>query len=665
MSVVPATVVEAGGQSAGTATQSPHFLRRLVRRRMAVVCMTWIAIVILVAIVAPLAMPGVEHENAGNLLTINQGPTSAHLLGTDTLGRDILDRLLVGAGVTILGVAEALGTALLLGVPVGLVAGYFGGWVDRTIGWLVDLGFSMPGIIVALLVLGIFPQSTTAAMITLGVLFTPGVVRIVRSAVLQVREELFIAAARVSGLSRPFIIFRHVLPLIEGVVVVNAALVAASALLAQTGLAFLGLVSPAPAPSWGGMIENGISAIVLQPWLIWPPGVVTVITILAFALLGDAARDTIAESRSGPVASSAARRSRRRGVRPGRLRQRRPARRDQTPTPTPDETPTEALLAIENLNVSFATSKPPVRAVEGVCLEIRRGEALGLVGESGCGKTLTAMSILGLLPGAGAIESGRIIFDGTDLVALSEQQLRRLRGREIGLISQEPMVSLNPVFRVGWQLREAVQQHGGLSRRDASRRVIELLESVGLPEPEIVAKRYPHELSGGMAQRVSIARALAGEPKLLIADEPTTALDVTVQAEILDLLRGLRDERGMAILLVTHDWGVVADICERAVVMYAGQIVESGSVSTLFNNPRHPYTEALLESNPHQARETELLPTIPGTVPRPGEWPLGCHFSSRCRYSTPDCTAGPVALQAAGDEHETRCIHHDEVLASR
>jgi peptide/nickel transport system permease protein len=656
MSAVPATVVEVGADSAGQATQSPNFLRRLLRRRLAIVCMAWIAIVVLVAIIAPLVMPGVKSESAGNLLAISQGPGSGHLLGTDTLGRDVLDRLLVGTGVTILGVTETLGTALLLGVPVGLVAGYFGGWVDRAVGWLVDLGFSMPGIIIVLLVLGIFPQSTTAAMITLGVLFTPGVIRIVRSAVLQVREELFIAAARVMGLSRPFIIVRHVLPLIGGVVVVNAALVAASALLAETGLAFLGLVAPAPAPSWGGMVANGISVLVLQPWLIWPPGVVTVITILAFALLGDMARDTIAENRTGPVRRAAGASARRRDA-----HRRRAAPQQLVDPAQSNEQSADALLAIQELSISFATGQSPVRAVRDVSLEIRRGEALGVVGESGCGKTLTAMSILGLLPGTGIIESGRIIFAGTDLTKLSERELRRLRGSQIGLISQDPIVSLNPAFRVGWQLREVIQQHRGLSRRDAKRRAIELLSSVGLPEPEIVADRYPHELSGGMAQRASIARALAGEPQLLIADEPTTALDVSVQAEILDLLRGLRDEHGMALLLVTHDWGVVAHMCERAVVMYAGQVVERGSVATLFEAPRHPYTEALLESNPHWVHETERLPTIPGTVPRPGEWPLGCHFGSRCRYATAECQATPIQLSPSGADHLTRCIHPDQV----
>ena len=650
------------GDRSVSLAESGSFFRQLMRKKLAVVSIAFLALVVAVAIVAPLALPGVAHESAGDLLAAHQAPSAGHPLGTDSLGRDVLERLLVGTGITMLGVAEALATALLLGVPAGLAAGYFGGWLDRVVGGVVDLGFSLPGIVIVLAVLGVFPQNTTAAMITLGVLFAPGVVRVVRSAVLPVREELYIAAARVSGLSRPRIIFRHVVPRIVGVVIVSASLLAGSALIAQTGLAFLGFVVQPPAPSWGGMIADGINAIVLQPWLIWPPGLAIMLTIVALGLLGDAARDTTAERWSASVKppSKASRRGRA-STAPV------PRAADEPETPVSGPPP---ILSIEDLRVAFTGANSSVRAVDGVSFDIRRGEAVGLVGESGCGKTVTALSILGLLPGTGVIESGRITFEGTDLVGLPEKERRRLRGKQIALISQEPMAALNPAFRVGWQLRECVQRHQDLPRREAERRVLELLRSVEFSDPETVALRYPHELSGGMAQRVSIARALAGEPELLIADEPTTALDVTVQAEVLDLLRELQRARGMAILLVTHDWGVIADMCERAVVMYAGQVVERGRLTTLFRTPQHPYSQALLESNPHHASDSEL-PTIPGSVPQPGAWPQGCRFSPRCRYATAECTQGPIPLEETSqrhqpdDQHQTRCIHHDRVLAAR
>jgi peptide/nickel transport system permease protein len=275
------------------------------------------------------------------------------------------------------------------------------------------------------------------------------------------------------------------------------------------------------------------------------------------------------------------------------------------------------------------------------------------------------MSLLGLLPANGEIAGGRIIFDGRDLAAMSDKALRAVRGREIGLISQEPMVSLTPGFRVGWQIALAIRTHHGVSRRAARARAIELLQSVQLPEPELVAQRYPHELSGGMAQRVAIARALAGDPKLLIADEPTTALDVTVQAEILELLHELKQTHDMAILLVTHDWGVVADLCDRAVVMYAGEVVEQAPLLPLFHEPLHPYTQALLASNPHHAQDAEVLPVIMGSVPRPGMWPAGCHFHPRCPIATEACETALIPLERPIADRETRCIHHDMLAAGR
>jgi peptide/nickel transport system permease protein len=653
-------MVEFPKEDQAALAEAPSFGRNLLRKRLAVVCLAYLGVIVGIGIIAPIAMPAVDHQNAGDYLHLMQGPTWHHLLGTDSLGRDVLDRLLVGTWVTLVSASYAVVTALLIGVPVGLLAGYLGGWFDRGVGWLTDLGFSLPGIVIVLVVVSVFPHNTVATMVALGVLFSFGVIRITRSAVLQVREDLFVAAARVSGLSHPYIVFRHVFPRIKGVVIVSSALLASSSILAQTGLAFLGFLAPLPAPSWGGMVADGITNIELQPWLIWPPGIITVLTILCFGLLGDAARDAFAETWSGPINRSSGRKG------SARLRRQAPPASETElnghagrPAPASD-----ALLSIEGLNVAFMTADRATRAVQDVSFDIRPGEALGLVGESGCGKSVTAMSILGLLPGSGVIESGRIVLDGVDLAALSEKELRAYRGKQIGLVSQEPMVALNPVFRVGWQLGELVQRHQGVSKREAKRRVVDLLASVGLPEPEIVAHRYPHELSGGMAQRVAIARALTGEPKLLIADEPTTALDVTIQAEILDLLSQIQHERGMSMLLVTHDWGVVAHMCDRAVVMYAGEVVERGSVKTLFNAPMHPYTAALLESNPHHAIGKDELPTIPGTVPKPGAWPAGCHFSPRCRYATAECKVGKIALEQSGEQHETRCIHHDRVLVA-
>jgi peptide/nickel transport system permease protein len=634
-----------GGVSALRVAESPRLLRRLLRRPLAVACIVYLLIVVVTAIVAPLVLPNVGHEQAGDLYNELKGPSWAHPLGTDSVGRDVLDRILVGSRVTMLGVGEALVTLLAISLPLGLAAGYLGGRVDRVVGWLTDLTFATPAIAIVLVALTVFPRSMLAGMVTLGVLLAPAQGRIIRSATLPIREELYIAAARVSGLSHSYIVVRHVLSRIAGPVIVLGSLFAAVALLAQTGLAYLGLIVAPPEPSWGGMVGDGIANIITQPWLIIPPGIVMGLTIMAFGLLGDAVRDANAESwSSAPV----------RRARPRRVE----ARAAAAAGPASD-----ALLSVENLTVTFPSPEGPVTAVEGVSFTIGAGETVGIVGESGCGKTLTAVSLLGLLPGQAEIADGRIFFDGRDIAALPEAELRRVRGKGIGLISQEPMISLNPAFRVGWQLALAVRTHHGGSRAEARARAVELLRSVHLPEPELVARRYPHELSGGMAQRVAIARALAGEPKLLIADEPTTALDVTVQADILELLRELQRQRGMAILLVTHDWGVVADICDRAVVMYAGQVVEQADLAPIFKQPLHPYTEALFASNPHLAQDDEDLPAIPGSVPKPGSWPEGCHFHPRCRYVTAACRAQAIPLEQPVEGRLTRCIHSDQLLA--
>ena len=259
--------------------------------------------------------------------------------------------------------------------------------------------------------------------------------------------------------------------------------------------------------------------------------------------------------------------------------------------------------------------------------------------------------------------AGSSTFAGHQLTSLSDRAYRQFRGRQIAYISQDPLTALDPSFTVGSQLSEVVRGHLGGSRSETKRRVVDLLDSVNLPQPDKVARRYPHELSGGMAQRVAIAIALAGDPRLLIADEPTTALDATVQAEILDLLRAKQSERGMAVLLVTHDWGVVADFCERAIVMYAGQVVESSSTEELLRRAAHPYTEALLRANPHGSAPRQQLISIPGSVPEPGSWPLGCHFAVRCKYRTDECRQTSIPVFEPDHGHLVRCLHHEQVAA--
>jgi peptide/nickel transport system ATP-binding protein len=321
----------------------------------------------------------------------------------------------------------------------------------------------------------------------------------------------------------------------------------------------------------------------------------------------------------------------------------------------------EPLLAIRGLKVHFATDDGMVRAVDGVDISVDRGETVCVVGESGCGKTVTAMTVLKLIAmPPGRIVDGQILWQGRDLVPLPPEQMRAIRAKQIAIVFQEPMTSLNPVYTVGDQIAEVVRQQEGLSRRAAMDRAKEMLALVNIPNASRRASDYPHQFSGGMRQRVMIAMALSCNPQLLIADEPTTALDVTIQAQILDLLAEMKDRLGMAVMLITHAMGVVAEVAQRVVVMYAGKVVEEAPVRELFGNPRHPYTQGLIRSIPRldlAATEHRRLEAIPGTVPQLLHPPPGCRFAARCARATPDCTAAEPPLREIAPGHKVACIH--------
>lgn len=322
------------------------------------------------------------------------------------------------------------------------------------------------------------------------------------------------------------------------------------------------------------------------------------------------------------------------------------------------------ILEVQNLSTHFFTRAGTIKAADDVSFDIERGSTLALVGESGSGKSVTSLSIIRLVPPPGKITAGRIMFNGRDLLKLTEEEMRRLRGSEIAMIFQDPMTSLNPVFTVGDQIAEAIELHARVSKRQAWAGAVEMMTRVRIPDAERRASDYPHQLSGGMRQRVMIAMALSCKPKLLIADEPTTALDVTIQAEILELLKILRDDFDLAMLLITHDLGVVAETADRVAVMYAGRIVEEAPVRQIFGNPRHPYTEGLLRSVPkltEQGIRRRRLETIEGTVPNLLHLPEGCKFAPRCAYVIDQCTAADVPLLQVIDEHRARCIRNDSI----
>ncbi|MGW1718311.1 dipeptide/oligopeptide/nickel ABC transporter permease/ATP-binding protein [Streptomyces sp. NPDC002156] len=558
------------------------------RRPVTVTALLVVTVITVAVILAPLLAP--HPPLAQDLFHTLSGPSANHPLGTDVLGRDVLSRLLHGGRPTLIGVGLAVLVYAVFGMSLGVLAGYLRGWTDRFIVAVLDIMLSVPAVIITLAVLAIFYQSNVAAMLTLGFFASAGLARIIRSSCLELREELFVDAARVSGLGPARIMARHILPRLTGQLLVPVFLFSGNALAIQTGLGFLGLATPAPAPSWGGMVGEAAQIMQQDPYLLFVSGGVIGLMSLSFGLVGDGLRDLDQDRRQATGG--------------GRLRRPVPVAAPQDAAKPSDTPSVEAVLAVQDYSIAFATAQGPRTVVDSISFTVRPGEIFGLVGESGSGKTVTGLSLLGLLAPNGSVTGGSAWLSGTRISGLPERELQRIRGRDIALVSQEPMVALDPYFTIGSQLSEVVRRTGDVQGgKDAVRqRIRELLTSVHLRDPDDIARRHPHELSGGMLQRVVIAMALAGSPKVLIADEPTTALDVTVQAGILDLLRSLRDEHGMAIILITHDLGVVADSCDRAIVMENGRIVEEGSVEDMFYRPRHPYTKKLIESTPSIAR---------------------------------------------------------------
>jgi peptide/nickel transport system permease protein len=557
-----------------------HLVRRLLRNGAALFALITLGLIVLAAIIAPLITP--QDPNFSNIQNILAAPSADHPLGTDGAGRDILARLLYGTRFSL--AAALLGTtiAAVLGVVGGLVAGYYGKWFESVSSWVVSAIMALPGIVVLLAARAVLGPSLWLAMAVFGVLLAPAFYRLVYTAVVNVRNELFVDAARVSGVGDLSIIGRHILSVVRAPIIIQFAFVMGIAIAIQAGLDFLGLGDQS-VPTWGNMLNDAFARMYKNPMLLLWPSIAIALTSVALALFANALRDEL--ERSGKV----------------RRRRSRGAAAVVPVTSAADVVvhaegadDREKLLVVDSLVVGYDQPDGSVKqVVNGVSLTVRKGEVHGLIGESGSGKTQTAWSVLRLLPDGGRIVGGSVVFEGTDLASLSETEMRAVRGRRISYIPQEPMSNLDPSFTIGSQLVEPMRIALGISRAEAKTRALDLLARVGIPNPERTFAAYPHEVSGGMAQRVLIAGAVSCEPDLVIADEPTTALDVTVQAEILDLLRGLQKELGVSILIVTHNFGVVADICDRVSVMRDGLIVETGPARAIFADPQHEYTQSL------------------------------------------------------------------------
>ncbi|HEX7304438.1 dipeptide/oligopeptide/nickel ABC transporter permease/ATP-binding protein [Lentzea sp.] len=604
-------------------------MRAALRSPVGLASAVLLAVLVLLAVFAPLLWG--DRAAAIDTDSLQQGPSADHLLGTDQLGRDIFHRVLVATRLTI-GLALL---ATLIGVTTGLVLGSVPSvlprWAARVVTSAVNIAVAFPGLLLALFFAVIFGTGTIGAVLAIAFAIAPSFARLTQTLTAAVSGRDFIKAARVCGVGRFRLLVRHILPNIAEPLVINATLAAGSALTAFAGLSFLGIGVQAPSYDWGRLLGEGLQRIYISPAPALGPAIAVVLAGLAFNLFGEAA------------ASAAGGRQQVRG--------RAVARHDSTV-----EEPDEGLLTVRNLHVSFPGGITPVR---GVSFTVHNGEMIGVVGESGSGKSLTALAVSRLVEHPGTVTADRLDFDGKPLRTTSDRDL----GTKLAMVFQDPMTSFNPTRRIGSQLAEVSEVHQGLSRKEAVRKAVDRLRAVRIPEPERRVKQYPHEFSGGMRQRAMIAMGLMGEPQLVIADEPTTALDVTVQREVLKLLARIRAERTAAVLLISHDITVVAQTCDRVLVMYAGRIVEELPTDELFTAARHPYTTALLAAVPDLDTDREApLAVIPGRPPEPGEIARGCPFAPRCPLAEDRCREEEPELTEMSDGHRVACWKSEKEL---
>ncbi|WP_116952825.1 dipeptide/oligopeptide/nickel ABC transporter permease/ATP-binding protein [Jiangella endophytica] len=608
--------------------------RAALRNPVGAVAAGLLVLLAILAIVAPILWGDAAEET--DPAALSQGSTSEHPLGTDALGRDILLRVLVATRYS-LGLA-LLATAICVtaGVVLGVLPAVLGRRAGRLVTAAVNLAVAFPGLLLALFFAVIFGVGARGAVLAIALAGAPSFARLVQTNVAAVAGRDYVAAARVAGVGRFRLIARHLLPNIGEPLVVNATVMAGTALLSFAGLSFLGLGVQPPAYDWGRLLGEGLDRIYINPAAALAPGVAVVVAGLAFTLLGESIAQVV-------------------GVRA--VRRRRAPETEPAMTAAAAEPDGDAVLAADDLRVAFpARDGGWTHPVDGVSLTVRRGETVGIVGESGSGKSLTALAVAQLAPDAAHVTAGRLEVAGVAPLGRTGAEVRDLLGTRVAMVFQDPMTSFNPSMRVGRQLAEVTRVHERQGKRAALARAVDRLRTVRVPAPERRAHQYPHEFSGGMRQRAMIAMGLMSTPELIIADEPTTALDVTVQRQVLRLLKDVQAETGAAVVLISHDIAVVAQLCERVVVMYAGRVVEELPVGRL-GAAAHPYTRALLASVPDLATDRDRpLATIAGRPPDPADRPEGCAFAPRCDFADDACRVRP-GLSAVAPDQRAACWH--------
>lgn len=618
------------------------FWKTFSSNRVAVVGLVMLIVIILVAIFAEqLARYDITTSADITSKDIYQPPSEEHWFGTDDAGKDVYSNFVFGARVSLTVGFFAAFISIFVGGLMGIVAGFYGGRVENFLMRLTDIMLVIPDLPLLIVIVAMTRPSLMNIIFVIGLLGWTTTSRIVRSQTLAVKSRKFVLRARAIGAGNMHIIRHHILPLVLPLLVVNAILVISLAILNESTLAFLGLSDPTRL-SWGQMLNFAFGRGAMSAgawWALVVPGLGIVWVVLALTLLGHGLEQVL-----NPRLEF-------HHLMPGRP----VVQREAGNVHSFAEEIHPVLLEVQDLSIHYVTEdQPPARAVENVSFTLHEGELLGLVGESGCGKTTLMLGLLRLLPAAGQIVGGQVDFMGKDITAMSEQELLDVRWNGISIIFQGAMNALNPVRTVGDQIKEAIVKHVALLPGDkVDERVVELLDLVGIAADH--KDHYPHQYSGGMRQRAMIAMALACNPQVVIADEPTTALDVMIQAQILELLDELRKKLGLSIIFVTHDLGVVAEMCDSVLVMYGGVMAEYSDVDTIYNSAQHPYTQELLKAFPDLSKPEKRLASIPGYPPRLDNLPTGCRFAPRCPRAIERCHTEAPDLHILDKNHVASC----------
>ena len=615
-----------------------NFLKIVAKNRLAAFGGILLLIIVTLSILAPilpLKEPNITNTADRFMTPFEEG----HILGTDHLGRDLLSRLLWGTQLSLaMGFAAAF-IAATFGSILGAIAGFYGQKTDNIIMRFIDMLMAFPYILLALAIVAALGPGLFNALIAVALVNIPFFARNIRGVTVTLANKEFIEAARLSGMSNLRILIVEIFPNLLPMIVIAMSTTVGWMILETAGLSFLGLGSQPPQADLGSMLGEARSALITNPHTSFVPGIMIFCIVIGINLFGDGVRDALdPRLKKGSL------------IRP--LPQTIYEGGDTQPTPS------TKLLSVQNLSTQFHVNQDVYHSSIDVSFEIQEGECLGLIGESGSGKSVTALSVTSLVASPpGVIKKGSVNYKNENLLALPYEKLRSIRGNKISYIFQDPLTTLHPLHTIGDQLLEALQAHDSkLSISESISKSKDLLKSVQIPNPDNVWDVYPHQLSGGMRQRVCIAMALINNPELIIADEPTTALDVTVQAQILNILNSLRKERKLSILFISHDFGVISQLCDRVIVMYAGSIVEEGPVKNIMQQAAHPYTSELIKCVPQLGNKEHALHSIPGNPPSLNQLPEGCAFANRCQYKQDQCLKGSVPVSSK-DNRSYKCFY--------